>query len=97
MDSSTVCNSLARLDSITKFPAVEEVGDKLDDTGDIGRTTDENDFVDLRLTYLGVTEDPFDGLAGRTEEILAEILETRTGKGSVEIITLGWRQKRGCA
>jgi hypothetical protein len=44
--------------------------------------------VDLALVDLGVAEDTVDGLDGRAEEILAELLETGTGDGGVEIDTL---------
>jgi hypothetical protein len=44
--------------------------------------------VDLALVDLGVAEDTVDGLDGGAEEILAELLETGTGDGGVEIDTL---------
>jgi hypothetical protein len=44
--------------------------------------------MDLRLVDLGVTEDLLNRTHGGTEEILVELLETRTIQGSVEVSTL---------
>lgn len=88
LDGSTVCNSLIRVDGLVGLLAVEEVGDHLLDLGDTGRTTDEDDLVDGRLVNLGVAESALDRLHGGTEEILAELLETGTSDGGVEVDTL---------
>ena len=42
--------------------AVEEVGDELDNTGDTGGATDEDNYVHLGLVDLRVAEDLLDGL-----------------------------------
>ena len=68
--------------------AVEEVGHELDDTGNTSRTADKDDLVDGGLVDLSVTESTLDGLHGAAEEILAELLETGTGDGGVEVDTL---------
>jgi hypothetical protein len=44
--------------------------------------------VDQRLVDLGVAEDLLDGLESGAEEILAELPETGTSKGGVEVDTL---------
>jgi len=44
--------------------------------------------VDGGLVNLGVTEDTLDGVHGGAEEVLAELLETSTGDGGVEVDTL---------
>lgn len=44
--------------------------------------------MDLGLVNLGVSEDAVDGLEGRAEEILAQLLEAGTGDGGVEVDTL---------
>jgi hypothetical protein len=44
--------------------------------------------VDGRLVALGVTEDTLDGLHGGAEEVLAQLFETSTGDGCVEVNTL---------
>lgn len=88
LDSGTVGNSLIRVDGLVGLLSVEVVGDELLDTGDTGRSTDEDDLVDEGLVDLGVGKDTVDGLDGGSEEILAELLETSTGDGSVEINTL---------
>ena len=88
LDSGTVGDSLIGVDGLAGLLAVEEVGDKLDDTGNTGGTTDEDDFVNVGLVDLGVTEDLLDGLESGAEEVLAELLETGTSERGVEIDTL---------
>ena len=50
--------------------------------------TDENDPRHIGLVNLGIMKDLLDGLERTTEEILAKLLETRTGRGCVEVDTL---------
>ena len=88
LDSGTVSDSLIGVDGLAGLLAVEEVGDKLDDTGNTGGTTDEDDFVNVGLVDLGVTEDLLDRLESGAEEVLAELLETGTSERGVEIDTL---------
>ena len=44
--------------------------------------------MDIGLVDLRVLEDLLDGVHGRSEEVLAELLESRTGDGSVEVDAL---------
>lgn len=88
LDGSTVGNGLIGVDGLAGLLAVEEVGDELLDLGDTGGTTDKDDLVDGGLVDLGVTESALDGLHGAAEEVLAELLETGTGDGGVEVDTL---------
>lgn len=88
LDGSTVGNSLIGVDGLAGLLAVEEVGDELLDLGDTSGTTDEDDLVDGGLVDLGVTESALDGLHGAAEEVLAELLETGTSDGGVEVDTL---------
>jgi hypothetical protein len=37
--------------------AVEEIGNKFNDTGNTSGTTDQDDFMDVRLVDLGIAED----------------------------------------
>lgn len=87
LDSGTVGNGLIGVDGLVGV-LVEEVGDELLDLGDTGRTTDEDNLVNGGLVNLGVTEDTLNGLHGAAEEVLAELLETGTGDGGVEVNTL---------
>lgn len=88
LDSGTVGNSLIRVDGLVGLLAVEVVGDELLDTRNTSGATDENNLVDLGLVDLSVGKDTVDGLKGGSEEILAQLLETSTGDGSVEVDTL---------
>lgn len=88
LDGGTVGNSLIGVDALVGLLAVEVVGDELLDTGDTSGTTNEDNLVDEALVDLGVSENTVDGLDGGSEEILAELLETSTGDGGVEVDTL---------
>lgn len=88
LDSGTVGDSLVGVDRLVGLLAVEEVGDELLNLGDTGGTTNKDDLVDGRLVALGVTENTLDGLHGGAEEILAQLFETSTGDGCVEVNTL---------
>lgn len=88
LDSSAVGDSLVGVDALVGLFAVEEVGDELDNTRNTSGTTDEDDFVDVRLVDLGIPENLLDGLESATEKVLAEFLESSTGEGSVEVDTL---------
>ncbi|KAI3485069.1 hypothetical protein L1887_51742 [Cichorium endivia] len=88
LDGGTVCDGLVGVDRLVELAAVEEVGEELLDLGDTGGTTDEDDLVDGSLVDLGVAEDLLDGLDRVREEVTAELLETGTGDGGVEVDTL---------
>ena len=88
LDGSTIGNSLIRVDALVGLLAVEEVGNKLDDTRNTSGTTDQDDFMDVRLIDLGVSKNLLNRFKSATEEILAELFETGTSEGSIEIDTL---------
>ena len=44
--------------------------------------------MDVAFVDLGVTENLLDGLESRTEEVLAQLLETSPGERGVEVDTL---------
>lgn len=88
LDGGTIGNSLIGVDRLVGFLAIEVIGDKLLDAGNTGGATDKDDLVDLGLVDLGIGKDAVDGLEGRAEKILAQLLEAGTGDGGVEIDTL---------
>merc|ERR1719333_1541596 len=88
LDSSTVCNSLVRVDGAAWLLAVEVVGDQLLHLGDTGGATDEHNLVDGALVGLGILEHLLDWVEGATEEVGAEVLEASTGDGRVEVNAL---------
>ena len=87
-DGSTIGNSPIRVDALVRLLAIEEVGNKSDDMGNTSGTTDQDDFMDVRLVDLGVAEDFLNRFKSTTEEILAELFETGTSEGGVEVDTL---------
>ena len=54
--------------------AVKEVGNEFDDARNTSGTTAQDDFMDIRLVYLGVL--PKDRVKSSTEKILGELFET---------------------
>ena len=88
MDGSTVGNSLIGVDGLVGLLAVEVVGDELLDSGNTGGASNKDDLVDLRFVNLGICEDTVDWGSGGSEEVLAELFETGTGDGGVEVNTL---------
>ena len=88
LNGSAIRDGLVGVDALVGLLAVEVVGDELLDAGDTGGTTDQDDLVDLGLVDLGVSQDTVDGLDSAAEEVLAQLFETGTGDGGVEINTL---------
>lgn len=88
LDSGTVGNSLIGVDGLVEFFAVEVVLEELLDLGDSSGATDEDDIVDAVLVDSGVSERFLDGVEGASEEVGAELFESGSGDGGVEVNTL---------
>jgi len=88
LDGGTVGNSLIGVDGLVKFLAVEVVLEELLDFGDSSGATDEDDIVDAGLVHSGVSERFLDGVEGASEEVGAELFESGSGDGGVEVNTL---------
>jgi len=88
LDGSTVGNSLIGVDRLVGLLAVEEVGNHLLDLGNTSGATDQDNLVDGRLIDLSIAEHTLDGLHGGSEEILAQLFETSTSDGGVEVDAL---------
>jgi hypothetical protein len=87
-NGSTISNSFIRVDALVGLFAADEIGNEFDDTGETSGTTDQDDFMDVRLVNLRVAEDLLNRFKSTTEKILAELFETSTSEGSVEVDTL---------
>lgn len=88
LDGGTVGNGLIGVDRTVGLLSVEVIGNELLNTGDTGGTADEDDLVDLRLVDFSIRKDAVDGLEGRAEEILAQLLEAGASDRGVEVDTL---------
>ena len=65
------------LNTLVGHLAVKEVGDEFDDARNTSGTTAEDDFMDIRLVYLGVLlEDLLNRVKSSTAKILEELFET---------------------
>jgi hypothetical protein len=88
LDGGTVGDSLIGVDALLELLAVEELGEELLDAGDTGGTTDEDDLVNGALLDGGVLEDLGDGLESAREGLGVKVLETGTGDGHGEVLTI---------
>jgi hypothetical protein len=68
--------------------AIEEVAQELLDTGNTGGTTDKDDLINLVLRDARVLENLLDGVEGAGEGLGVKVLETGTGDGGVEVLTI---------
>ena len=76
MDGSTIGSDLVWVDALIEFLAIKELGNEFGDTGDTGRTTDQDDFMNIRLVDLEVTNDSLNRFKSIKEEILTKFLKT---------------------
>ncbi|GER54361.1 NAD-specific glutamate dehydrogenase, partial [Striga asiatica] len=81
LDSSTVSNSLVRVDALAKLLPVE----KLLNFRDPSRATDEDDIVYSAFIHLGISQTLLDGLHTLPEEIHVQLLEPGTGDSGVKV------------
>jgi len=75
LDGGTVSNSLIWVDGFVKGLSVEEVGEHGLNLWDSGRSTNEDDLMDLTFTNTGVLQDVLDWWHTFSEEVHAELLE----------------------
>jgi len=87
LDSSTVSNSLIRVDGFVEDLSVEEIGKHGLDLWDSSGSTNEDDLMNLSLTNLGILEDVLDWRHALSEKIHAELLELGSGDVGVVIFT----------
>ena len=67
------------LNTLVGHLAVEQVGDEFDDARNTSGTTAQDNFMDIRLVYLGVLpKDLLNRIKSSTEKILEELFETGT-------------------
>jgi hypothetical protein len=88
LNGGTVGNSLVGVDALLELLAVEEVAEELLDLGNTGRSTNENDLVDLGLLNVGVLENLGNGVKSASEGLLVQVLETSTGDVGVEVLAV---------
>ena len=88
LNGGTESDSLIGVDALGSLLAGEELLNERLDLGDTGRTTDENNVVDLGLLDVGVLEDLLDRLQGLLEEVHVELLELGLGEGLREVVAL---------
>ena len=88
LNGRTMGDGLVSVDAHVGLLAVKEVGNEFDYTEDTGRTTDQDDFMDVRFVNLRVTEDFFNRVQSIRKEILAQFFKTGTRYRGIEVDTL---------
>lgn len=88
LDGGTVGNSLIGVDALLELLAVEEVAEEFLDLRNTGRTTNEDDLVDLVLADVGVLENLGNGVQSASEGLLVQVLKTSTGDVRIEVLTI---------
>merc|ERR1719517_412940 len=88
LNSSTIGNSLIRVDRLVQLLAIEEVLQELLHLWDPGGASNQHDVVDAALVHLGVAHRLLHWLKGALEEVRAQLLEPCSGDGGVEVDAL---------
>lgn len=76
------------LSYLLELLAIEEVAQELLDARNTGGATNKDDLVNLVLRHARVLEDLLDGVEGARESLGVKVLETGTGDGGVEVLTV---------
>merc|ERR1719154_791521 len=85
LNCSTVSNSLVRVDGSVELLTVEKVLQKLLNLRNTCRTTNKNNFLDLTLVGLGITERLLYWVECTAEQIGAHLFKPSTSYCSIEI------------
>ena len=85
LDGGTEGNGLVGVNTLGGLLATKVLLNEGLNLGDTGRTTNEDNVINLLLLDLGVLEHLLDGLEGLLEEIHVELLELGTSHGLREI------------
>jgi len=88
LDSSTVCNSLIRVDTTVGFLSIEEIFNELLNFRDTGRSTNKHDFVDFGFFETRIIQDSLDGSQSLLEKVSAELFETSTSDSLFKIVAI---------
>jgi len=87
LDGGTVSDGLVRVDRLVELTTTEVLGNEGLDLRDTGRTTNEDDVVDLGSGDLGVLEDLVNRVNGRLESGGVDLFETSSGDVGGEVNT----------
>lgn len=88
MDSSTIGDSLIRINRLVKLTTAEVLGHQRLNLGNTGGTTDENNIVDLFAGNLGVLKNALDRVKGRFEHGSINFLKTSPADACREVLAL---------
>ena len=88
VDSGTESDGLVGVDTLAELLAIEEGLQKLLHLGNTGRTTDQNNLINVGLLELGVFKSPLHQANSPLEKVSVQFLKTGTSKGLGEVDTV---------
>jgi len=88
LDSSTIGDSLIRINRLVKLTTAEVLGHQRLNLGNTGGTTDKNNIVDLFAGNLGVLKNAFDRVKGRFEHGSIDFLKPGPADVCREVLAL---------
>lgn len=87
LDSSTVSDSLIRIDTSARLLAVEVLLDQLLNFGNTSRSTNQDDFINIGFLHVGIFNNFLDWFHCGAEEIHVKFFELSTSQSLGEVIT----------
>lgn len=84
----TIGNCLIRIDALVEFFSIEKVLEKPLNLWDSGRTTNQDNVVDLGFVQLGIPKSFLHRVQRATEQVSVEFLKASSGDGGVEVNAL---------
>ncbi len=88
LNSSTVSNTLIRVNRLVQCSSAKDVGDEFLNLGNSGGSTNQDNIINIVLVDLGVFEDRFNRCNGRLESLVIDRLKSSPSDGRCEIMTL---------
>ena len=88
LNGGTVSDGLIGVDGLVELTSTEELGNEGLDLGDTGRSSDEDDIVNLCSVHLGILENLLDGVEGGSEGGGVDLFETGTRDRGGEVGSL---------
>ena len=85
LNSCSISYGFIRIDGFVQFFAIEEILQQFLDLGNSSTSADQDDFMNIRLVHLGITQCAFHRFHGTSEEIGAQFFKSGSSYRSVEI------------
>ena len=88
LNSCTICNSLIRIHTVIQLLPSKIIRKQLTNLRNTRRTTHHNNFINLALVHLGISQKSVQGGNCPLEKCLAQTLKLCTGQSCLKVNTL---------